>query len=99
MICTVTLANNGDEVRWRWSHVEAFTVKSLYTFLQDSGVTETKLVPIWKIKIPLKVKFFCWLVVRRKVLMKDNLLKRGWLGADTCDLCLDESENVNHLLL
>nr|CAD1840453.1 unnamed protein product [Ananas comosus var. bracteatus] len=34
-----------------------------------------------------------------KVLTKDNLAKRGWLGVAACTLCLDEAETVDHLFL
>ncbi len=54
---------------------------------------------LWKIRIPLKVKIFVWLVLRGKVRTKDNLLKRGWTGDSSCVLCLDEDETVDHLFL
>lgn len=63
---SATILNNGrDEVRWRWTWSEEFTVKSLYGFLQDGGVKDRSYVQLWKLKSPLKVKIFVWLVLRR----------------------------------
>jgi hypothetical protein len=39
-----------------------------------------------------------WLIMRNNILTKDNLLKRGWHGDDTCHIC-GMKESVNHLLL
>jgi hypothetical protein len=33
---------------------------------------------LWKIKIPLKIKVFLWLLYREVILTKDNLVKRNW---------------------
>ncbi len=92
-----TLSNIEDEVRWRWSRSEEFSVKSLYIFLQDGGVSDTSCVELWKIHVPLKVKIFIWTVLKRKVLTKDRLIRRGWVGDDWCALCLDEPETMDHL--
>nr|CAD1842587.1 unnamed protein product [Ananas comosus var. bracteatus] len=99
IVDTVTLSESEDVVTWRWTTSEVFTVKSLYYFLQEGGVTATHFARLWKTKTPLKVKIFGWLVLLRKVLTKDNLSKRGWSGEVTCALCLDEPESIDHLFL
>ncbi len=66
-------------------------------FLQDSGVHDRRFVQLWKLKVPLKVKIFVWLVLRRRVLTVDNLLKRGWYGDTTCVLCSRQTETGDHL--
>ncbi len=91
--------NSRDEVRWRWGAAERFSVKSVYTFLQDGGVSDVRYSKIWGIKAPVKVKVFVWLVLKNRVLTRDNLLKRGWRGDDGCELCTERSETVNHLFL
>ncbi len=92
-----TLSHSKDEVRWRLTGSEVFTVKSLYCFLQDSGVSDRSFQELWAIKAPLKVKIFVWLVLKCKVLTKDMLVRRGWDGDDRCALCLYELETVDHL--
>lgn len=46
--------------------------------------------------MPLKVKAFSWLVIKNRILTKDNLSKKGWKGAKFCEFC-DYEESVNHL--
>ncbi len=71
----------------------------MYLFLQDSGVVDGRFDQLWKLKIPLKVKIFVWLVLRRRVLTVDLLLKRGWSGVDHCVMCRGAPESVDHLFL
>lgn len=52
---------------------------------------------IWRLRIPLKVKVFCSLVLKKKSLTVNNLLKRGWIGDTAYVLCWAEEETVNHL--
>lgn len=63
------------------------------------GVHNSFFAQIWKIKAPLKVKIFVWIVLHRKVLTVDNLRKRGWSGEESCVFCLDVSETVDHLFV
>ncbi len=91
--------NRRDEFRWRWTTLEVFTIKSMYTFLQHSGVADTRFDQLWSIKIPLKVKIFVRLVLRRRVLAVDILLKRGWISSANCVLCSDSEETADHLFV
>ena len=52
---------------------------------------------IWSIKIPLKIKLFIWLLFNDKILTRDNLAKRGWMGNDRC-VFFSSQETVIHLL-
>lgn len=41
-----------------------------------------------KVKFPLKINFFIWLVFENtKLLTKDNKINRGWLGDITRQFC------------
>ncbi|XBI41835.1 hypothetical protein VPH35_126241 [Triticum aestivum] len=55
--------------------------------------------PIWKSKAPPRCRFFMWLVVHRRCLTADNLLRRGWPSNSTCPLCLAEPEDCTHLFV
>lgn len=47
-------------------------------------------------KVPLKIKFFMWLIQHNAILTKDNLLKRKWQGDKRC--CFHSGdENINNL--
>ncbi|XP_020112123.1 uncharacterized protein LOC109726747 [Ananas comosus] len=95
----VMLSATSDVIKWRWTHSEMFIVNSLNKFLQDGGVKENSYSQLWMTRIPLKVKIFVWLVLKRKVLTKNNLLKRGWNGELVCVLCSLQPETVDHLFV
>jgi hypothetical protein len=38
----------------------------------------------WVVNVPLRVKDFVWLVFKNSILTRDNLLKRGWEGGESC---------------
>ncbi|XP_020097024.1 uncharacterized protein LOC109716088 [Ananas comosus] len=66
-----------DTIGWRWSNNGVFSVKSVYRALSDGGTRDGHASKIWKLQIPLKVKVFCWLVLKKKPLTADNLVKKG----------------------
>ncbi len=70
----------------------------MYFFLQDSGEAHSRFVQLWSIKIRLKVKFVVWLVLKRRVLTVDILLKRGWSSTGNCALCSETEETADHLV-
>ncbi|KAJ3692120.1 hypothetical protein LUZ60_012470 [Juncus effusus] len=43
------------------------------------------------------MKIFNWLFQQNKILILDNLMKKGWSFANRCNLCCCELEIVNHL--
>jgi hypothetical protein len=52
---------------------KGFSVKSLYAQIRNAGVK----VPhrfLWKLKIPHKLKIFLSLIVKNKILNKENLI-------------------------
>lgn len=91
----VQLGGRG-EALWSFSANNKFSVKSLYEHLTRSySGPNYKL--IWKVKIPLKIKIFMWLVAQSAILTKDNMEKRKWQGDPTCYFC-NSTESVDHLL-
>ena len=67
----------------------------MYLALMDDAVLPLNR-PLWKIKIPLKVKVFLWLLHRGVILTKDNLAKRNWNGSKLCSYCQND-ETISHL--
>ena len=51
---------------------------------------------VWKAKISYKIKIFMWLVENNAILIKDNMLKRHWVGSPTCHFYF-ENETIEHL--
>ena len=54
---------------------------------------------VWNSVVPLKVGFFSWEAVWGKVLMLDQLKRRGRPLASRCYLCENEKETIDHLLV
>lgn len=86
-----------DGVYWRWTSDGCFTVRSTYAMLSNGGTRDNRTYDIWKLRIPFKVKVFCWLVLKKKIPTIDNLLKRGWIGNTICVLCGSKFETFDHL--
>jgi hypothetical protein len=69
-----SLSSHEDKPVWRLGN-KGFTVNSLY---KKNSLDQIK-VPyrfLWKSKLPQKIKVFLWLVIRNKILTKDNLKKK-----------------------
>jgi hypothetical protein len=49
-----------------------------------------------KKKLPLKINFLLWYLIRGVTLTKDNLAKRRWNGSLKCSFC-DQNESIQHL--
>ena len=54
---------------------------------------------IWESRAPLKLKFFAWLLYRRRIWTADRLAKRGLPHNPRCVFCNTEEENDKHLFL
>ena len=67
----------------------------MYAALMDEVILPIN-KPLWKLKIPLKVKVFIWLLHRGVILTKDNLAKRNWNGSKQCCYCSAE-KTIAHL--
>jgi hypothetical protein len=88
-----------DCMRWTPSKRHIFEVRSFFRKLSSSGTTSFPWRSIWKVKVPLRVSFFVWTAILRKILTMDNLRNRGIIVVDWCCMCKQHGESVNHLLL
>jgi zinc-binding in reverse transcriptase len=75
-----------------------FSVHSFYEWLSFGGVISVEYDIIWKSNIPFKIKNFMWLVRKKKILTKDNLVKKGWVGDTSCVFC-GAYEDIDHLFV
>jgi hypothetical protein len=62
---------------WRWHSSGLFSVHSFYKWLDFDGVVSHEYDIVCKSNIPLKIKICMLLVRKRRMLTKDQLLKRG----------------------
>jgi hypothetical protein len=83
-ICSQThLKDEPGRVQWLLTRSGTFSVKSMYSFLVAKKVIFPYKV-MWTLKLPLRIKVFCWLVIKNRILTKENLKKGG----------MDKSGNV-----
>ena len=72
----VQITDSPDRCIWSLHKSGQFSVHSMYAALMDE-ISLPINKPLWKLKIPLKVKVFIWLLHRGVILTKDNLAKRN----------------------
>ena len=94
-VANIQLGDNKDIGIWQLHKSGQFSVRSVYSALLDVQTLPIN-KPVWKLKIPLKVKFFIWLLHRGVILTKDNLAKHNWKGSKQCCFCMN-NETIVHL--
>lgn len=93
----VRLSNGDDKLWWNLNQNGRFTVSSFYRQLMQQS-TDFPQIFLWKIKVPLKIRIFLWLITQKSILTKDVLLHRGWKGDARCQFC-GTTETIDHLFL
>lgn len=96
-LCNLLLLTDGkDKLFWKLDARGRFSVGSPYRTLKRAQVPYPYKF-LWNTKVPLKIKFFLWLVSRGSILTRDVLKAR--LGKDngTCLFCARQ-ESIDHLL-
>lgn len=89
--------NLRDEPRWKWAKDGKYTVKTFYVMYEEGPHVISSISKFWKIKAPMRVMVFGWLMLHNKILTVDNLVKRGWELVNRCCLCREQAETVKHL--
>ena len=54
---------------------------------------------IWNARAAQKVGIFSWEATWRKIMILDNIQKRGWAMTNRCFLCGKGEESTDHLLI
>jgi hypothetical protein len=80
---SIRVRSEGDDKLW-WtpSYIGKFDVSSFYKVLACKEEVSFPGRSIWRTKVPLKVAFFAWSAVLRKILTLDNLRKRHIIVID-----------------
>lgn len=96
----ITLTPNVlDDIRWRWSSSGELSSRTAYQafFLGQVAVHEAK--ELWQVRAPNKCKFLAWLILHGRVWTSDRLHQHGLNDNDSCALCAQEAETMDHLFL
>jgi len=88
----------GDRFVWRWTPDGVYSDSSSYRsfFLSISSLLGAS--EVWKASAPLKVKFFFWLALHRRIWTADRRKRHGLQDSAECVLCGQEDETMDHLL-
>lgn len=91
--------DHADEHVWLPNASGIFSTKSAYERFMVGGVNFEPHKQLWHLWAPLKAKFFLWLVLWNRCWTSDHLQKRGLPHPDSCPLCDQADEDINHLVL
>ena len=100
-IAEVTITGSADR-RLMIHPVNApFTSSGAYSILHSDDANEPDAMRIWNTKLPIKVKFFGWLLFYGRLNTRAHLHYRGIraLEDSMCEHCANELETDDHLFL
>ena len=86
---------------WIWNG-PSFTTWAAYRRLQDQENPEDPLIlqrcrVVWKRRLPLKIKVFAWLLLRRRLMTRSRLQRMVPKAPTECLLCARAVEDCQHL--
>ena len=86
---------------WVWSG-PSFTTQAAYKLLRDQENSEDPLILqrcrlVWKRHLPLKIKVFAWLLLRRRLMTRSRLQCMVLDALVECPLCARAVEDCHHL--
>eukprot|EP01018_Ginkgo_biloba_P026440 Gb_23433 [translate_table: standard] len=88
-----------DSLIWGKTSNGIYFVSSTYLSLRKEEPLWDLAPKIWIRMLIPKVETFSWLKVKNRILIVDNLVKRGFSMVNRCALCENDFELVNHLFL
>lgn len=100
--------NLDDKLVWHYDKTGKYSVKSGYNLFQkikiDGIFARTSPMGriwnnVWKLKIPSKIKLFCWKALKGSLPNNLNLQNRGVHLSSLCPICDFHIENTDHCLL
>jgi hypothetical protein len=97
-VVNVQLSDQPDRTVWRWTPSGEYSAKSTYVMLQSGSCRFAGHKLIWKTWAPLKVKIFLWLAFQRKHWTADRRRRHGLEAADSCYLCDQVEESIDHII-
>jgi zinc-binding in reverse transcriptase len=96
MVSTIYISAESDQMCWRLAPNGKFSTHKVYQWLMFRSITDISADLWWNLPIPLKIKVFMWLVMHNRILTRNNLRMRDWLGEVYSTMC-EEHESVSHL--
>lgn len=88
-----------DVVTWSWEKNGQYSARSAYAARFMGLVVSSTSAFTWKSRAPLQCRFFAWLALKNGCWTSDRLARRGLPQQDTCPLCNQHEETIQHLLV
>ena len=95
----VQLQDTPDTFCWTLSPDGNYSAASAYGAMFLGSTIPLGAKQIWKTAAPPRVRFFFWLVLHGRCWTADRRFRHGLQPTDTCILCDQESETIDHILL
>jgi hypothetical protein len=96
LVSTVQFTNEEDEMIWQFNSSGIYSSQSLYKIINFRGIKPVHVSAVWSIKVPPRVHYFLWLVIKNRALTRDNLAKRRKVEDESCLFC-SEKETIQHV--
>ena len=88
-----------DSITWKWTPDGIYSARSSYQAQFIGSFRSFKTELIWRARTENKCKVFAWILIQDKVLIAENLARRGWPHQVSCALCNGPMETGQHLCL
>ena len=88
-----------DKLQLKNDKEKGFSVKNMYRCFDPSPAMDFPYRLIWNPVVPPKIGVFVWEVSWGKVLILDQLKRRGMSLVNRCFMCEKDEENIDRLLI
>jgi hypothetical protein len=95
----VHLTSEPDTFAWHLTNDQVYSAASAYGAMFFGSSTPLGAKHIWKTSAPPRVRFFFWLLMHGKCWSSDRSFRHGLQSTNTCILCDQGVESMDHLLL
>ena len=96
--CITTPSLQNDMV-WLGTKNEDFSIQSFYFPLASRRAEPFPHSIVQNSQVPVRTSFFAWKATWAKILIKDQLRRRGWRMSNRCYMCKAREEAEDHILL
>jgi hypothetical protein len=94
----IQLNSQPDQIQWRFAADGQYSSRSAYRMQFKVSIQDYSWDKVWKIKVKNKCKFFLWLLLQRKLLTTDQIIKRGGQANPVCQICRTRNESMTHMV-
>jgi hypothetical protein len=81
------LSNEEDKAVWALESSGKFTTKSPYRLIKHSGSVDLRMIEVWGVKLPLKIRIVLWMLWHDRVLTGEQLKIRKSKKSEKCKYC------------